>query len=184
MGIDPDRFISTCKLPEVIQQMNELKEKFSGKKVIRHFSYINFNLKKVFTLYIFFWCWQVILGVDRLDMIKGIPQKYLGFEKFLEENPDWRDKVVLVQIAVPTRDAVPECKSFPLSSMHLNMHKCSETVLYLQIRRSETKFMDSLDALMVVLVLSLLFQFITWFVCFLYLFKFSLFNNFFFIVSW
>ncbi|RID57838.1 hypothetical protein BRARA_F01188 [Brassica rapa] len=82
MGIDPDRFISTCKLPEVIQQMNELKEKFSGKKVI--------------------------LGVDRLDMIKGIPQKYLGFEKFLEENPDWRDKVVLVQIAVPTRDAVPE----------------------------------------------------------------------------
>lgn len=54
----------------------------------------------------------MILGVDRLDMIKGIPQKYLGFEKFLEENPDWRNKVVLVQIAVPTRDAVPECKSF------------------------------------------------------------------------
>jgi len=59
-----------------------------------------------------FWCWQVILGVDRLDMIKGIPQKYLGFEKFLDENPNWRDKIVLVQIAVPTRNEVPECKSF------------------------------------------------------------------------
>ncbi|KAL1224159.1 putative alpha,alpha-trehalose-phosphate synthase [UDP-forming] 2 [Cardamine amara subsp. amara] len=82
IGIDPDRFIRTCKLPEVIQQMNELKERFSGKKVI--------------------------LGVDRLDMIKGIPQKYLGFEKFLEENPNWRHKVVLVQIAVPTRNGVPE----------------------------------------------------------------------------
>ena len=45
-------------------------------------------------------------------MIKGIPQKFLGFEKFLEENMDWRDKVVLVQIAVPTRNNVPECKSF------------------------------------------------------------------------
>lgn len=52
----------------------------------------------------------MIIGVDRLDMIKGIPQKYLGFEKFLEENPNWRDQVVLVQIAVPTRNDVPECK--------------------------------------------------------------------------
>lgn len=50
-----------------------------------------------------------MLGVDRLDMIKGIPQKILAFEKFLEENPIWRDKVVLVQIAVPTRTDVPEC---------------------------------------------------------------------------
>lgn len=50
-----------------------------------------------------------MLGVDRLDMIKGIPQKILAFEKFLEENPYWRDKVVLLQIAVPTRTDVPEC---------------------------------------------------------------------------
>lgn len=49
-----------------------------------------------------------MLGVDRLDMIKGIPQKILAFEKFLEENPYWRDKVVLLQIAVPTRTDVPE----------------------------------------------------------------------------
>lgn len=52
---------------------------------------------------------KVMLGVDRLDMIKGIPQKILAFEKFLEENPNWRDKVVLLQIAVPTRTDVPEC---------------------------------------------------------------------------
>lgn len=51
---------------------------------------------------------QIMLGVDRLDMIKGIPQKLLAFEKFLEEHPDWRDKVLLVQIAVPTRGDVPE----------------------------------------------------------------------------
>lgn len=50
-----------------------------------------------------------MLGVDRLDMIKGIPQKILAFEKFLEENSHWRDKVVLLQIAVPTRTNVPEC---------------------------------------------------------------------------
>lgn len=55
-----------------------------------------------------------MLGVDRLDMIKGIPQKILAFEKFLEENPDWRDKVVLLQIAVPTRTDVPECMFYSL----------------------------------------------------------------------
>ncbi|GKB76653.1 alpha,alpha-trehalose-phosphate synthase [UDP-forming] 1-like protein [Tanacetum coccineum] len=51
-------------------------------------------------------CWSK--GVDRLDMIKGVPQKLLAFEKFLEDNPNWRDKVVLLQIAVPTRTDVPE----------------------------------------------------------------------------
>ena len=56
---------------------------------------------------------QVMLGVDRLDMIKGIPQKLLAFEKFLEEHPQWRDKVLLVQIAVPSRTDVPEYQVTP-----------------------------------------------------------------------
>ncbi|XP_038685907.1 alpha,alpha-trehalose-phosphate synthase [UDP-forming] 1-like isoform X1 [Tripterygium wilfordii] len=82
IGIDSDRFIGALKLPQVQEHIRELKERFSGRKVM--------------------------LGVDRLDMIKGIPQKILAFEKFLEENPTWRDKVVLLQIAVPTRTDVPE----------------------------------------------------------------------------
>jgi trehalose 6-phosphate synthase/phosphatase len=49
-----------------------------------------------------------LLGVDRLDMIKGIPQKLMAFEKFLEDNVQWRSKVVLIQIAVPSRLDVPE----------------------------------------------------------------------------
>jgi trehalose 6-phosphate synthase/phosphatase len=51
---------------------------------------------------------KVMLGVDRLDMIKGIPQKLLAYEMFLDENPEWCDKVLLVQIAVPSRSHVPE----------------------------------------------------------------------------
>jgi trehalose 6-phosphate synthase/phosphatase len=51
---------------------------------------------------------KVMLGVDRLDIIKGIPQKLLAFEKFLDENPEDRHKVVLIQIAVPSRLDVPE----------------------------------------------------------------------------
>ncbi|KAL8460773.1 hypothetical protein ACS0TY_031536 [Phlomoides rotata] len=82
IGIDSERFIRALELPKVKGHIKDLKERFAGRKVM--------------------------LGVDRLDMIKGIPQKILAFEKFLEENPIWCDKVVLVQIAVPTRTDVPE----------------------------------------------------------------------------
>ncbi|KAE8782771.1 Alpha,alpha-trehalose-phosphate synthase (UDP-forming) 1 [Hordeum vulgare] len=56
------------------------------------------------------WLIKVIIGVDRLDMIKGFLQKVLAFEKFLEENEelDSEYKVVLLQIAVPTKSDVPE----------------------------------------------------------------------------
>ncbi|KAJ4703738.1 Alpha,alpha-trehalose-phosphate synthase 1 [Melia azedarach] len=82
IGIDSDRFIRALELPQVQDHIRELKDRFAGRKVM--------------------------LGVDRLDMIKGIPQKILAFEKYLEENPTWRNKVVLIQIAVPTRTDVPE----------------------------------------------------------------------------
>lgn len=51
---------------------------------------------------------KVIVGVDRLDYIKGVPQKLHAFEIFLDENPEWVGKVVLVQVAVPSRGDVEE----------------------------------------------------------------------------
>lgn len=62
-----------------------------------------------------------MLGVDRLDMIKGIPQKLLAFEMFLEKNPEWREKVMLVQIAVPTRTDVQECRFCSHPPFHLGL---------------------------------------------------------------
>ena len=51
---------------------------------------------------------QVLLGVDRVDYIKGIPQKLLAVESLLEAHPEYVGRVVLLQIAVPTRTDVPE----------------------------------------------------------------------------
>jgi trehalose 6-phosphate synthase len=47
-----------------------------------------------------------IVGVDRLDYTKGLPQKFKAFGQFLETNPQYRRKVVLTQIAPPTREDV------------------------------------------------------------------------------
>lgn len=49
-----------------------------------------------------------MVGVDRLDYIKGVPQKLHALEVFLSDHPEWVGKVVLVQVAVPSRQDVEE----------------------------------------------------------------------------
>jgi len=47
-----------------------------------------------------------LIGVDRLDYTKGLPQKFRAFGRFLEKYSDYRRKVILSQIAPPTRESV------------------------------------------------------------------------------
>ncbi|KAG0210688.1 Trehalose-6-P synthase/phosphatase complex synthase subunit [Mortierella sp. GBA43] len=85
IGIDPEKFAEGLKEPKVIDRIRSLREKFKGVKVI--------------------------VGVDRLDYIKGVPQKMHALEVFLSEHPEWIGKVVLVQVAVPSRQDVEEYQS-------------------------------------------------------------------------
>jgi trehalose 6-phosphate synthase len=47
-----------------------------------------------------------IIGIDRLDYTKGLPQKFKSYGKFLEEYPEYRRHIVLSQFAPPTRESV------------------------------------------------------------------------------
>jgi trehalose 6-phosphate synthase/phosphatase len=49
-----------------------------------------------------------ILGVDRLDYIKGLTLKLRAFRKLLKEHPEERERVQMVQIVIPSRTEVPE----------------------------------------------------------------------------
>ncbi|MCW2244663.1 trehalose 6-phosphate synthase [Azospirillum fermentarium] len=51
---------------------------------------------------------RLIIGVDRLDYSKGLPQRFEAFEAFLESYPEHRNRVSFLQIAPPTREEVPE----------------------------------------------------------------------------
>jgi trehalose 6-phosphate synthase/phosphatase len=51
---------------------------------------------------------RVVLGVDRLDYTKGIPERIRAFERLLEAHPVHRERVILLQLAVPSRSEVPE----------------------------------------------------------------------------
>ena len=82
IGIDPVEIDAIGRSPEAIAELEELTRRYQGRKVI--------------------------LGVDRLDYTKGLPQRLLAFEEMLEKHPELRDKVVYIQIAAPSRQGVAE----------------------------------------------------------------------------
>ncbi|HEX9049040.1 MAG TPA: bifunctional alpha,alpha-trehalose-phosphate synthase (UDP-forming)/trehalose-phosphatase [Anaeromyxobacter sp.] len=49
---------------------------------------------------------RLVVGVDRLDYTKGLPQRLLAFEALLRREPELRGRVRLVQVAVPSRENV------------------------------------------------------------------------------
>lgn len=85
-GIDANTFRTAMKQSKVQDFADDLKESMAGKKII--------------------------VGVDRLDYIKGIPHKLLAIEHFLESHPEWIGRVVVLQVATPSRAASDEYHSF------------------------------------------------------------------------
>ena len=67
IGIDPDTITEGLQRPKVQERIASLEKKFQGVKII--------------------------VGVDRLDYIKGVPQKLHALEVFLTEHPEWIGKV-------------------------------------------------------------------------------------------
>ncbi len=51
---------------------------------------------------------KLILSIDRLDYTKGIPNRLKAFGRFLEKYPEFRQKVTLIMLAVPSRDQVDQ----------------------------------------------------------------------------
>jgi trehalose 6-phosphate synthase/phosphatase len=84
MGIAFDRFSDAAQDQHVQNETNRFQKRLLGHKVI--------------------------LSVDRLDYTKGIPQRLEAFDAFLKRNPDYREKVVLILVAVPSRTQVEHYK--------------------------------------------------------------------------
>ncbi|MCW4467715.1 bifunctional alpha,alpha-trehalose-phosphate synthase (UDP-forming)/trehalose-phosphatase [Flavobacterium sp. MFBS3-15] len=51
---------------------------------------------------------RLVLSIDRMDYTKGIPNRILAFEYFLNKYPKYKEKVRLVMLAVPSRENVPQ----------------------------------------------------------------------------
>jgi trehalose 6-phosphate synthase/phosphatase len=82
IGIDVATFRKTLADPETERIAAELEERYRGK--------------------------QIVLGVERLDYTKGIPEKLDAFERILELEPERALTTTLVQVLVPSRLESPD----------------------------------------------------------------------------
>lgn len=81
MGIDYDRYEKASQSPETLS------------REVRYRTNIGTEMR-------------LVLSIDRLDYSKGIPQRLKAFERFLEYFPEYREKVSLLMLVVPSRDTV------------------------------------------------------------------------------
>lgn len=61
------------------------------------------NVVEVATMTLRATTYRLVVGVDRLDYTDGIPRRLLAFEELLNRYPEWRGKLRLIQLALPTR---------------------------------------------------------------------------------
>ncbi|MGN6401371.1 MAG: bifunctional alpha,alpha-trehalose-phosphate synthase (UDP-forming)/trehalose-phosphatase [Flavisolibacter sp.] len=80
IGIDYQKFRDACIDETVVGIATDLEEKFYNQKII--------------------------FSVDRLDYTKGLNYRLDGYEQFLTDYPEWREKVVFIFNVIPSRDAI------------------------------------------------------------------------------
>ncbi len=80
IGIDVDEFTALAHGKEARDMFDTMRREYSNRRLL--------------------------LGIDRLDYSKGIPQRVRSFQQLLANYPQNRRSATLIQIASPTRDAV------------------------------------------------------------------------------
>ncbi|PKU77145.1 putative alpha,alpha-trehalose-phosphate synthase [UDP-forming] 9 [Dendrobium catenatum] len=93
VGVHIGRLQSLLSLPSTIGKIQEIEQKFKGQKLL--------------------------VGVDDMDIFKGISLKLLALELLLDRNPDLRGKVVLVQIVNLARSSGNDVKDARAETMSL-----------------------------------------------------------------
>jgi trehalose 6-phosphate synthase/phosphatase len=85
IGIDVEGFRATLEHAETARLLADLDRQYQGR--------------------------QLILGVERLDYTKGIPQKLQAYERFLERDPSRARTTTMIQVLVPSRLESPEYRA-------------------------------------------------------------------------
>jgi len=86
ISIDARDFATRATAPTVERRLRQLQHQFRGRRVL--------------------------LGVDRLDYTKGIPERFRALERFFELNPGYRRRFTFVQIGAPSRTDIERYKNF------------------------------------------------------------------------
>lgn len=91
MGIDYEKFHSAA----IENRQKALKEKSELNQELEKYLLLSPETK-------------LMLSIDRLDYSKGIPKRLEAYEYFLDNYPEYRGKVTLVMLSVPSRSNVEQ----------------------------------------------------------------------------
>jgi trehalose 6-phosphate synthase/phosphatase len=86
MSVDSASFDALARDPEVMAKVTAIREDAGGRRIL--------------------------LGIDRLDYTKGIPRRLRAIERLFAREPELRDRVRYIQIAVPSRQRVETYQVF------------------------------------------------------------------------
>jgi trehalose 6-phosphate synthase len=80
IGMDVDEFRRLGEQREAVETFEQMRDQYSHRRVL--------------------------IGADRLDYSKGLPQRFRAFKRLLDEYEDTRSSATLIQIAAPSREEV------------------------------------------------------------------------------
>ncbi|KAI9924138.1 hypothetical protein ASPWEDRAFT_38465 [Aspergillus wentii DTO 134E9] len=102
IGIDPTSWDKRRKAADVEQWIKTISERYEGKRLI--------------------------VSRDKIDQVRGIRQKLLSYELFLNTYPEWRDQVVLIQVATSTTEQ-PELEA-TISDIAMRINSTHSTLAH------------------------------------------------------
>lgn len=82
IGIDTEGFVKLARSPMALRQFLRMSENMRDR--------------------------ALLVGVDRLDYTKGLNERCRAFGRLMDDHPEYHRKVVMMQIAPPSRSDVPE----------------------------------------------------------------------------
>ena len=84
IGIDFHEFDGEARLPRVAESVERLRRDLPSR--------------------------EILLGVDRLDYTKGIPERLRALQYLLSSRPELHRRITLIQVVVPSRQSIPGYK--------------------------------------------------------------------------
>ncbi|KAJ5200215.1 Trehalose-phosphatase [Penicillium cf. griseofulvum] len=102
IGIDPTSWDKRRQATDVERWVETISERYQGKRLI--------------------------VSRDKIDSVRGIRQKLLSYELFLNTYPEWADKVVLIQVATSTTEQ-PELEA-TLSDIAMRINSTHSTLAH------------------------------------------------------
>lgn len=102
IGIDPTSWDKRRRAADVEQWIHTISERYQGKRLI--------------------------VARDKIDSVRGIRQKLLSYELFLNTYPEWADKAVLIQVATSTTEQ-PELEA-TISDIAMRINSTHSTLAH------------------------------------------------------